>query len=227
MARTNTQIPLIGAPTEIGASERSASMGSEAMRVANTVPILEIHGLEVVDRGNLVGPANPWQPPFGGYRHLPQVAAWHRSVHEAVYQELELGRLPILLTGDHCLGIGSRAELAPRAALEVEVRDATVTAPAPTRSNPGHRRPVPSSSWAVRRTLETPMLSTDPLDTDRDDARGSRRGRAAMEAILQLAPASPRRSDVGELDVAETANAFGHARHVERQDVIGRAEHGQ
>ena len=31
------------------------------MRVANIVPILQGHGLEVADRGNLVGPANPWR----------------------------------------------------------------------------------------------------------------------------------------------------------------------
>jgi arginase len=66
----------------------------------------------VVDRGNLVGPANPWLPPVDGYRHLSQVVKWNRAVHEAVYLELKLGRLPILLGGDHCLGIGSISAVA-------------------------------------------------------------------------------------------------------------------
>jgi arginase len=106
------RISLIGAPTDIGAGARGASMGPEAMRVANIVPILESHGLEVIDRGNLVGPANPWQPPADGYRHLPEVVQWNRTVHDAVHAELTQGRLPILLGGDHCLGIGSISAVA-------------------------------------------------------------------------------------------------------------------
>jgi arginase len=108
----NHQISLIGAPTDIGAGARGASMGPEALRVAGIVPTLEGHGLSVADRGNLVGPANPWLPPVGGYRHLEQVVQWNRAVHEAVYVELQLGRLPILLGGDHCLGIGSISAVA-------------------------------------------------------------------------------------------------------------------
>jgi arginase len=108
----NRQISIIGAPTDIGAGARGASMGPEAMRVANIVPILEGHGLEVVDRGNLAGPANPWLPPVGGYRHLAEVAQWNRTVHEAMHAELQLGRLPILLGGDHCLAIGSISAVA-------------------------------------------------------------------------------------------------------------------
>ena len=47
-----------------------------------------------------------------GYRHLKEVAAWNRTVHEAVHAELALGRLPILLGGDHSLGIGSISAVA-------------------------------------------------------------------------------------------------------------------
>ena len=108
----NKQVSLIGAPTDIGAGSRGASMGPEALRVAQIVPVLEAHGLEVLDRGNLAGPANPWLPPVGGYRHLAEVMAWNRAVHEAVYAELQGGRLPILLGGDHCLGIGSISAVA-------------------------------------------------------------------------------------------------------------------
>jgi arginase len=100
-------IALIGAPADIGASTRGASMGPEALRVAGLRQALESHGLEVHDTGNLAGPPNPWQPPVGGYRHLDEVIAWSRATHEAVYAELARGRLPILLGGDHSLGIGS------------------------------------------------------------------------------------------------------------------------
>ncbi|HVK30896.1 MAG TPA: arginase [Burkholderiaceae bacterium] len=108
----NRQISIIGAPTDIGAGTRGASMGPEALRVADLVPTLESHGLSVIDRGNLVGPANPWQAPVEGYRHLKEVAAWNRAVHDAVHAELALRRLPILLGGDHCLAIGSISAVA-------------------------------------------------------------------------------------------------------------------
>ena len=107
-----TAVSLIGAPTDIGASARGASMGPEALRVAKIRERLEAHGLEVQDRGNLSGPANPWLPPVDGYRHLAEVAAWNRAVHEAVHAELAGGRMPILLGGDHCLGIGSISAVA-------------------------------------------------------------------------------------------------------------------
>ena len=106
------RVSLIGAPTDIGAGARGASMGPEALRVANLGPILASHGVEVADRGNLNGPANPWQAAQAGYRHLPEVIAWNQAVHTAVAAELALDRLPILLGGDHCLAIGSISAVA-------------------------------------------------------------------------------------------------------------------
>jgi arginase len=101
------QVSLIGAPTDIGAGERGAVMGPEALRVAGLADALRQHGIEVLDRGNLVGPANPWLPAQHGYRHLDEVVAWNHGVHDAVLAELRLGRLPVLLGGDHCLAVGS------------------------------------------------------------------------------------------------------------------------
>ena len=108
----NRNISLIGAPTDIGAGARGASMGPEAMRVAGIRAILESHDLQVYDTGNVAGPSNPWLPPDDGYRHLSEVVAWNQAVHDAVYAELQQGRLPILLGGDHCLGIGSISAVA-------------------------------------------------------------------------------------------------------------------
>jgi arginase len=104
---TATTVALIGAPTDVGAGARGASMGPEALRVAQLQQVLESQGLEVFDRGNLSGPPNPWLEPVGGYRHLPEVTEWNRLVHDAVLDELAGARLPILLGGDHSLAIGS------------------------------------------------------------------------------------------------------------------------
>ena len=102
---------LIGAPTDIGAGDRGASMGPEALRVAGIHAALESHGLIVHDIGNLSGPPNPWQEPVDGYRHLPEVIHWNQSVMKAVAAALSANQLPILLGGDHCLAIGSIAAI--------------------------------------------------------------------------------------------------------------------
>jgi len=108
----NTPLSLIGAPTDIGAGRRGASMGPEALRVANLASVLQRLGLDVIDRGNLAGPTNPWLPPVDGHRHLAEVVAWNRTVHDAVLSELQQQRLPVLLGGDHALAIGSISAVA-------------------------------------------------------------------------------------------------------------------
>jgi arginase len=105
-------VRLLGAPTDVGAGSRGASMGPEALRVAGLQGALQSLGLQVSDSGNLSGPANPWLAPVDGYRHLNEVAAWNRAVHEAVYGALAAGDLPLLMGGDHCLGIGSVSAVA-------------------------------------------------------------------------------------------------------------------
>jgi arginase len=105
-------VSLIGVPTDIGAGARGASMGPEAMRVAGLAEALRARGVDVIDRGNVAGPSNPWQPPVSGYRHLDEVVAWNQATHDAIYAELKTGRLPIMLGGDHCLGLGSISAVA-------------------------------------------------------------------------------------------------------------------
>ncbi len=105
-------VNLIGAPTDVGASVRGAGMGPDALRVAGLVEVLRTHGLDVLDRGNLAGPPNPWAAPDGGLRHLREVVAWNRSVFDAVAQVLAAGQTPLLMGGDHCLAIGSISAIA-------------------------------------------------------------------------------------------------------------------
>ena len=107
MARSYPPVSLIGVPTDIGAGHRGASMGPEALRIAGIGDALAARGVEVRDCGNLAGPANPWQPPDAGYRHLDQVVEWNRALMLASLRELRDGRMPVMLGGDHCLAVGS------------------------------------------------------------------------------------------------------------------------
>ena len=107
MSRTYPPVTLLGAPTDVGAGHRGAGLGPEALRIAGLGDALVARGIDVIDRGNIDGPRNPWQPPTDGYRHLREVTDWNRAVMDAVSAELAAGRMPILLGGDHCLGVGS------------------------------------------------------------------------------------------------------------------------
>jgi arginase len=106
------QIALIGAPTDVGAGARGASMGPEALRVAQIQQMLEAQGLDVVDRGNLSGPPNRGSRPVEGYRHPARGGCVNQLVHDAMHDELRGGRMPILLGGDHSLAIGSISAVA-------------------------------------------------------------------------------------------------------------------
>lgn len=100
-------VSLVGVPTDIGAGHRGARLGPEALRIAGLPEALAARGVDVRDLGNLQGPRNPWTLPVDGYRHLAEVVAWNRVLMDASLAELRAGRLPIMLGGDHCLGIGS------------------------------------------------------------------------------------------------------------------------
>jgi arginase len=107
MSRTFPSVSLIGVPTDVGAGHRGARMGPDALRIAGLAEALAARGVEVIDTGNVQGPANPWTGPVQGYRHLDEVVAWNRAVMDATAAELAQQRLPIMLGGDHCLAMGS------------------------------------------------------------------------------------------------------------------------
>jgi arginase len=105
-------VSLIGVPTDIGAGTLGARMGPDALRVAGLAQAIARLGRDVKDCGNLSGPPNPWQSAVNGFRHLSEVVQWNQLLFDATVTELQAGRLPVMLGGDHCLGIGSISAVA-------------------------------------------------------------------------------------------------------------------
>ena len=105
-------VVLIGAPTDVGACALGASLGPDALRVAQLPAALRAWNLTVHDAGNLVGPLNPQGPVVDGYRNLAEVVIWNHVVFDAVGAALESGGIPLLMGGDHCLAIGSISAVA-------------------------------------------------------------------------------------------------------------------
>lgn len=112
MRRIFPPVSLIGVPTDIGAGHLGARLGPDALRIAGLAQALRSRGIEVEDRGNLAGPPNPVEPPTDGYRHLAGVVVWNEALMQASLRELEAGRMPVVLGGDHSLAIGSIAAVA-------------------------------------------------------------------------------------------------------------------
>lgn len=106
------KVSLIGVPSDIGASDRGASMGPEALRVAGLAKMLAKQGCNVRDIGDLTGPENPELPPKDGYRHLDENVAWANKISDAIYSEMIDGHFPIMMGGDHAMSIGSVAAVA-------------------------------------------------------------------------------------------------------------------
>lgn len=101
-------VSLIGAPMDAGASIPGCRMGPEALRVAGLAEALTQFGCDVRDCGDLSGPRTSTPGPLReGYRNADSVLAWCRHVMAAVTAQLQIGRVPVLMGGDHSLAIGS------------------------------------------------------------------------------------------------------------------------
>lgn len=106
-------VTLIGVPTDVGAGRLGAAMGPDALRVAQLGPALAHFGVDVQDIGNLAGPPNPRGPRDAqGLRNYAECLAWNQATHDAVLAQLQGGRMPIMLGGDHTLATGSISAVA-------------------------------------------------------------------------------------------------------------------
>lgn len=107
------RIKIIGAPIDFGAGRRGVEMGPAAIRIAGLVSRLIALGHETEDAGNVEVPlrehAMVGDPRM---RYLDPILVVERRLAEAVSSALERGRFPLVLGGDHSVGLGSIAAVA-------------------------------------------------------------------------------------------------------------------
>jgi arginase len=103
------RIALLGAPIEIGASQRGTLMGPAALRTAGLSTVLDALGFEVEDHGDIaIGEApGPTDAPPDNARHYREIQRWIRMLSARAYELARSGALPIFLGGDHSLSMGS------------------------------------------------------------------------------------------------------------------------
>jgi arginase len=103
------RIAVLGAPIDIGASQRGTLMGPAALRTAGLLTLLETMGLDVEDRGDLSihDVAELADTPPANTRHYREIQRWTRALSAQAYELARSGAIPIFLGGDHSLSMGS------------------------------------------------------------------------------------------------------------------------
>ena len=103
------RIAVLGAPIEIGASQRGTLMGPAALRTAGLLTLLEGLGFAVQDHGDLsvAEVAHLDDAPPANTRHYREIQRWIRTLSARAYELAHSGAVPIFLGGDHSLSMGS------------------------------------------------------------------------------------------------------------------------
>jgi arginase len=103
------KVALLGAPIEIGASQRGTLMGPAALRTAGLVTLFEALGFSVEDHGDLsIGEiAELADEAPDSARHYREIQRWIRRLSQRAYELARSGAIPIFLGGDHSLSMGS------------------------------------------------------------------------------------------------------------------------
>jgi arginase len=102
-------IAVLGAPIDMGASQRGTAMGPAALRTAGLLTLLESLGFAVTDHGDLsiAGMADLADAPPAKANHYREIQRWTRVLSGRGYEIARSGAIPIFLGGDHSLSMGS------------------------------------------------------------------------------------------------------------------------
>ena len=108
------RIALLGAPIDLGASQRGTLMGPAALRTAGLLTLLESLDFEVTDYGDLTvaGMADLNDIPPQNAKHYRDIQRWTRLLSRRGYEVAQTGAIPIFLGGDHSLSMGSVTAMA-------------------------------------------------------------------------------------------------------------------
>src|ERR1700738_688744 len=94
-------IAVLGAPIEIGASQRGTLMGPAALRTAGLLTLLEGLGFTVQDHGDLsvAEVAVLEDAPPDNAKHYPEIQRWIRTLSARAHEIAHSGVIPIFIGG--------------------------------------------------------------------------------------------------------------------------------
>ncbi len=101
-------VQVIGVPLDLGANMRGANMGPSAIRIAELHRKIEVLGYTVEDIGDLPVPVRDTLPAAAVQaKFLPQIMSVCDDLQTLVRNALVAGHCPLVLGGDHSIGIGT------------------------------------------------------------------------------------------------------------------------
>ena len=111
------QVSLIGVPMDLGADRRGVDMGPSALRYGGLADQLERLGHTCTDTGNLSVPRPEKRDPEAGdhgtrAKYIDAVQTVCERLADRVAAVRADGKLPLVLGGDHSIGIGTAAGVA-------------------------------------------------------------------------------------------------------------------
>lgn len=110
MTSPRKAVEIIGVPLDLGANLRGANMAPAAVRIAELHHKISVLGYEIHDYGDLEVPVRDTLPAAAVAEHFrQQIVAVCRELRLRVHLALGEGRLPIVIGGDHSIGMGSIA----------------------------------------------------------------------------------------------------------------------
>ena len=103
------RIAVLGAPVDIGASQRGTLMGPAALRTAGLLTVLDELASEVRDHGDISisEVADLDDAPPDNAKQYRDIQRWTRALSAQAYELARSGAIPIFLGGDHTLSMGS------------------------------------------------------------------------------------------------------------------------
>jgi arginase len=106
---TTRRIAVLGAPVDIGASQRGTLMGPAALRTAGLLTVLDGLAYEISDHGDIsIGEvAELDDAPPDNAKQYREIQRWTRALSARAYELARSGAIPIFLGGDHTLSMGS------------------------------------------------------------------------------------------------------------------------
>src|SRR3954454_13445925 len=110
---TGRKVTVLGANVDLGQSRRGVDMGPSAIRYAGLEARVCSRGLGDDDLGNVesaVFEAAPVGDPSA--RFLAQIMATSERIADSVAETVDGGNFPLVLGGDHSIGIGMLGGLA-------------------------------------------------------------------------------------------------------------------
>ena len=101
-------VTIIGVPSDLGANMRGANIGPSAIRIAGLHEKLKVLGCSIEERGDIVVPLREMlSKDEMDSKYRGSILEMCGRLSDEFYRALKAGRKPIVMGGDHSIGIGT------------------------------------------------------------------------------------------------------------------------